>query len=78
MKFSKGDLVCLSPLSGGMAELSASPLAFSIDKMNTTGYLFDNDVAVVVSLDKKDCSVVFVVSAKGTGWVVGAFLRKIT
>ena len=70
--------MCLSPLSGGMAELSASPLAFSIDKLSTTGYLFDDDVAVVVTFDKKDCSTVFVISAKGAGWVVGAFLKKIT
>ena len=77
MKFSRGDLVCLSPLSGGMAELSASPLAFSIDKLNTTGYLSDDDIAVVIASDKKDCSTVFVISAKGAGWVVGAFLKKL-
>lgn len=70
--------MCLSPLSGGMAELSASPLAFSIDRLNTAGYLFDDDVAVVIALDKKDCSTVFVISHKGAGWVVGAFLKKIT
>jgi hypothetical protein len=78
MKFSRGDLVRLSPLSGGMAELSASPLAFSIDKLNTTGYLLDDDIAVVVAFDKRDCSTVFVLSTRGAGWVVGAFLKKIT
>lgn len=77
MKFFKGDLVCLSPLSGGAAELSASPLAFSIDKMNTTGHMFEDEVGIVIDLDRKDCSAVFVISSRGMGWVAGAFLKKI-
>jgi hypothetical protein len=69
MKFSKGDLVHLSPLSSGKVELSESPYSFLI-----VGYLRKNDVAIVIEFDRLST---MVLTSKSAGWVPSAFLNLV-
>jgi hypothetical protein len=69
MKFSKGDLVHLSPLSSGEVDLSESPYSFLI-----VGKLRKNDVAIVIKFDRLST---MVLTSNCAGWVPSAFLNLV-
>jgi hypothetical protein len=69
MKFSKGDLVHLSPLSNGKVKLSESPYSFII-----VGYFRKKDIAVVIDFDRLST---MVLTSNCAGWVPSAFLNLV-
>ena len=78
MKFSKGDLVLLSPLCGGTAELSSTPVFLSIEDNRTVGFFCGKDVGVVIDVNLNDCSSVLVLTQGSLGWLAGAWIKKIS
>jgi len=79
MKLRAGDLVKLSPLAGGFATLRTDPMGeWGIDyhtQPSVVATWGENDVGVVVALERSDGRNVFISSHKGSGWVSGAYLE---
>lgn len=77
MKFSRGDLVVLSPLCGGAAELSSTPVFLTIDDNQTVGHFFGSDVAIVIDANMNDCSSIMVLTNRSVGWIASAWVRRL-
>jgi hypothetical protein len=78
MKFTVGDLVFLSPLCGGKAELSSTPVFSSIEDSRIVGYFYGAEIAVVIDVNLNDCSSVLVLTQGSLGWLAGAWIKKIS
>ena len=77
MKFSRGDLVLLSPLCGGVAELSSTPAFLSVEDSKVIGYFLGTEIGVVLDVNMHDCSSVMVLTRTAVGWLAGAWVRRI-
>ena len=49
----------------------------AIDPPRVIGQLCHCDVALVVAIDRADCSAVYVIGPHGGGWAFGAFLTVV-
>lgn len=77
MKLSIGDLVRLSPIAGGTADLGVLPTDPHNAYSKIVAVWGSNDVGIVVALDRSDGRNACVTGNAGTGWLPGAYLELI-
>ena len=82
MKFRRGDLVTTIDYQIGNLELTSLPqgsvMSYSeYEKIKTTGSLSHKNIGIVTMIEGYDCRSVYVVGNSGSGWTLGAWIKKI-
>jgi hypothetical protein len=76
MKFKAGDIVQVSPLTGGSAEIFSRPPGAS-SWTEAIGFLRPGETALVIGAERSDCRNVQVLRGCTLGWVFGAFIERV-
>ena len=82
MKFHIGDLVPVTDVGIGELELTSDPQdsLMSYDKykeIKVTGHLGVRNLGIVTMVKSHDARRVFIVGPRGSGWTMGAWIKKI-
>jgi hypothetical protein len=82
MKVRIGDIVTITDMGIGELELTSDPedelMSFSKYKeIKVTGHLGYKNVGIVTMVKSHDARRVFIVGSRGSGWTMGAWIRRV-
>jgi len=78
VKLRAGDMVILNTALGNVSlSLFSTPEPSDILEPESNVKLLQGQVGLVVSLSSHDARSVYIITSTGSGWALGAFLRKI-